>query len=265
MAVVRTERPIITLTTDFGWQDNYVALMKAVMAGINPAATTIDITHDIPSFGIKAAAYVLESSCRYFPSGSIHLAVVDPGVGTERRPLLIETLNHFFVGPDNGLFAFLDRTEIVGIYQLNRKKYHLKVVSRTFHGRDIFAPAAAYLSRGVIPQELGSAIRHLSQTESFLVKKIGNKVIGELIYIDKFGNMVSSIRESDLPLRPFVIYLNRTRIGALCGTFGDVAVGKPLAYINSAGFLEIGVRENSAAEKFGIEYEKGAKILIAPE
>lgn len=265
MAVVRTERPIITLTTDFGWQDNYVALMKAVIAGISPASATIDVTHDIPSFGIKAAAYVLESSFRYFPSGAIHLAVVDPGVGTDRRPLLIESLNHFFIGPDNGLFSFLDPTEIVGVYQLNKKKYHLKVVSRTFHGRDIFAPAAAYLSLGIIPQELGTAVRHPAWSESFFVKKIGNKVIGELIYIDKFGNLVSSIRESDLPLRRFTVYLNRTKIGPLCGTFGDLAEGKALAYINSAGYLEIGVREASAAEKFDIQYEKGAKILIAPE
>lgn len=265
MAVVRTERPIITLTTDFGWQDNYVALMKAVIAGINPAAATIDVTHDIPSFGTKAAAYVLESSFRYFPSGAIHLAVVDPGVGTKRRPLLIETLNHFFIGPDNGLFGFLDRTEIIGVYQLNKKKYHLKVVSRTFHGRDIFAPVAAYLSLGVIPRELGSPLRQFSQSDSFLIKKIGNKVIGELIYIDKFGNLVSSIRESDLPLRRFTVYLNRTKIGPLSGAFGDLAQGKALAYINSAGFLEIAVREASAAEKFDIHHEKGAKILIAPE
>ncbi|HHI02791.1 MAG TPA: hypothetical protein ENL22_04670, partial [candidate division Zixibacteria bacterium] len=142
MADINTDRPIIILTTDFGLHDYYVGIIKGIIAGLNSRAGLIDNTHDIPPYNIDSGRYTVRTSYRYYPRGSIHLAVVDPGVGTKRKALLIETRDYFFIGPDNGLFSFLEKTEIIRIISLKNRDYFLKEISTTFHARDIFAPVA---------------------------------------------------------------------------------------------------------------------------
>ncbi|UCD95500.1 MAG: SAM-dependent chlorinase/fluorinase, partial [Candidatus Zixiibacteriota bacterium] len=146
MAAVNTHCPIITLTTDYGLRDNYTGIVKGIIAYLNPAARVIDISSAVPPFNIEVGRYLIETSYRDFPPGTIHLTVIDPGVGTRRKSILIETQDYLFIGPDNGLFSFLEEKQIRKAISVSKKKYFLKDVSPTFHGRDIFAPVAAYLS-----------------------------------------------------------------------------------------------------------------------
>jgi S-adenosylmethionine hydrolase len=264
VANVDTERPLIALASDFGIQDNYVGIMKGVIFGLNPKASLIDISHEIPPYNIAAGRYILETSYGQFPQGTIYLAVVDPGVGTARRPILIETENYFFIGPDNGLFSFLPEGEIRRILVLNKWKYFLKDISATFHGRDIFAPVAGYLSLGVAPEEMGSKMKSILRPQAKSYKKMGKFTIGTVIYIDRFGNLVTSLRKEDLPGGKYLVHLNQKSVGPLKKTFGSVEIGEPVCYINSFGYLEIAVREGSAAEHFEIDYSDEPKILIAP-
>jgi S-adenosyl-L-methionine hydrolase (adenosine-forming) len=264
VANINTERPLIALATDFGLQDNYVGIMKGVIFGLNPKASLIDISHEIPPGNIAAGRYILETSYGQFPPGTIYLAVVDPGVGTARRPILIETENYFLIGPDNGLFSFLPEAAIRKILNLNKKKYFLKEISATFHGRDIFAPVAGYLSLGVAPEEMGGKVKTLFRPQARSFRKMGKFTIGTVIYIDHFGNLVTSLKKENLPEGKYLVHLNQKRVGPLRKTFGSVEIGEPVCYINSFGYLEIAIREGSAAENFEIDYSDEPKILIAP-
>jgi S-adenosylmethionine hydrolase len=263
MAVVNTGRPLITLMTDYGEQDNYVAIIKATILGLNPKAIMVDISHLLPPYNVSAANYLMETSCGYFPPGTTHLAVVDSGVGTSRKAILIETGTHLFIGPNNGLFSFIDKAAIKQIISLENKKYFLGEISATFHGRDIFAPVAGYLSLGIAPEEFGPRIKSIYRIPSSNLRTRGNFIIGKVIYIDYFGNLVTSLKKEDLPKGRFLIYLNDKRIGSLKNTFGSVETGKPLCYINSFGYLEIAIREESAAEYFDIDYDADSNILVA--
>jgi S-adenosylmethionine hydrolase len=264
MAVVNVGAPCVTLTTDFGLADNYAGIVKGVISGLNPKARIIDLSHEVPAFNILAGKYILESSYRYFPRGTIHLGVIDPGVGTDRKPIILETDDYFFIGPDNGLFSFLKNSEIKKIVFLNRRKYFLRNISSTFHARDIFSPIAGYLSLGVAPEEMGRPIKKIQRLEEKKVVKKGRWLIGSLVYIDHYGNLVSSIKGADFK-KNATVYLNDIIIGTPMKTFASTAVGNPVCYINSAGYLEIGIREGSAAKHFRVNYGSGAKILVASE
>lgn len=184
---------IIALLTDFGYKDNFVGIMKGVILGINPQVNLVDISHGVKPQSIFEAYFLLKNSYKFFPKGTIFVAVVDPGVGSKRKSILIETNDYFFIGPDNGIFSFLESHEIKNIVHLTNKEYFLKPVSSTFHGRDIFAPAAGFLSKGVSPEELGTLIKSIKRVEIPKPRIEKDKLVGEIIYIDGFGNLISNI------------------------------------------------------------------------
>ena len=193
-----SESKIITLTTDFGTSDPYVGIMKGVILSINPKAKIIDITHSIPPQDIISAGVTIKNSFSFFPEKTIHLAVVDPGVGSKRSPLLIKTEKYFFIGPDNGLFSsIISNEKIENIVKITNKNYFLKKVSRTFHGRDIFAPVTAHLSTGKRPDTFGPDLKNPIITpfpKPCIVNK--NEAEGEVIHIDRFGNLLTNISTS---------------------------------------------------------------------
>ena len=190
---------IISLLSDFGHKDPYVAEMKAVILSIAPQARIVDITHEIEKFNIRMGAYVLASAAPYFPPNTIHVAVVDPGVGTKRRPIIAETNRSLYVGPDNGLLMLAAHKEhIKKVYQLDNPKYMLSQVSKTFHGRDIFAPAAAHLAQGNKPSDFGPAIQDYILPEFAKPHAKKGELLGEVLHIDDFGNIVSNISAENL-------------------------------------------------------------------
>jgi len=253
--------PIVTLLSDFGLRDPYVAEMKAVILTICPEARIIDVSHAIDKFNIKMGAFELASATRYFQKGTIHVAVVDPGVGTERRALLVETKRAFYVGPDNGLLMLAaQRDEIRHVYVITNPKLVLSRVSSTFHGRDMFAPAAAHLANGKAPAEFGPEI------SDYVVPKFAKPLLkagvlsGEILHIDDFGNIITNIRGKDLekigiiPKRLLSVRLkNKPWRMRFCTAYGEVSLKTALALIGSHDFFEIAVNQGNAAKKFSVK------------
>jgi S-adenosylmethionine hydrolase len=240
---------VITLTTDFGLADGYQGVLEGVIAGINPTARVVPITHEVAPGDIRGAWYVLKTHYRYFPPGTIHVAVIDPGVGSRRRILAVSTGRYQFVAPDNGLLSFVPDEDIISIYAVTDRKYALAEISPVFHGRDIMAPAAAYLSCGVDPSCLGHAVTKIVGLAGTEPESHEDKLIGRAIWIDRFGNIISNIQSKNLSDKD-VVRIGETRVGPVRKTFSDVKRGELLAYIGSGGHLEIAVREGSAWEKF---------------
>ncbi|MFH2035535.1 MAG: SAM-dependent chlorinase/fluorinase [Candidatus Zixiibacteriota bacterium] len=259
------DKTIITLMTDYGIADNYVGIVKGVISSLNPDAKIVDISHNLPVFNIKAASYLLETAFRAFPKGTIHLAIVDPGVGMDRKAIVVQTKDYFFVGPDNGLFSFLNVREIKRINLMANRKYFLKEVSSTFHGRDIFAPVAAYLSMGVMPDEFGSPLKSIMRPKAKAYRKTKYGISGKVLYIDHFGNLATSIRADSVPIQKSVVYFNGIRVGKIRKTFGSSEEGRPVCYVNSMGYLEIAINQGSAADYFKTDYHSKSYILIASE
>jgi len=257
---------IITLTTDFGLKDPYVAEIKAVILDICPKATIVDISHHIEKFNIRMGAYVLASAAQYFPKGTIHVAVVDPSVGTERRPILIETNKGFFVGPDNGVLALAARKQgIMHMYEITNRKLMWLKISNTFHGRDIFAPAAAHLANGKLPREFGPEIHKTLTSDFAKVVKKRDKLVGEVIHIDDFGNTITNFGEKELKLmnvRDTVdVELKNSRMKLkLCKAYAEAALQKLLAIVGSHDFLEISMNQGNAADALGIK--SGDRITL---
>ena len=254
---------MITLTSDFGLKDSYVAEMKGVILTINPNANIIDITHDVEKFNIRMGAFMLASAAPYFPKGTVHLAVVDPGVGTERRAILVQTKQGFFVGPDNGVLILAAQNQgIEHIYELTNPKFMLPKVSSTFHGRDIFAPAAAYLDRGVKPSEFGPEIPMLVIPEFSNVKRRNGSLLGEVMHVDGFGNIITNIsqKEIDHAKEVNVKLQNHTLNLAFAKTYAQAKPQQPIALIGSHGFLEIALNQDSAAEKFQVKAEDKIEV-----
>jgi len=236
--------PIITLLTDFGSKDSYVGVMKGVILGINPAARLVDLTHEVEPQNVAAGSWLLAAAAPDFPPGTIHLAVVDPGVGTDRRGLAAWGGGQFWVGPDNGLFSplFQEREETI-VVSLESPEYFRHPVSATFHGRDILAPVAAHLSRGVPVDDFGPRITDpvvLTRPQPFFTSE---RVQGEIIYLDHFGNLVSNIRGRDLLAwlagKTPVITLGPLKIRGLARTYGNLPPGEFLALVGSHGCLEV--------------------------
>jgi S-adenosylmethionine hydrolase len=255
---------MITLTSDFGLKDPYVAEMKGVILTINPKATLIDITHDIEKFNIRMAAFMLASVAPYFPEGTVHLAVVDPGVGTQRRAILIQTEKGFFVGPDNGILILAAQSQgIEHVYQLANPKFMLPKIFSTFHGRDIFAPAAAHLEKGVQPIEFGPEINDPIKPEFARVKRGNDSLIGEVMHIDGFGNIITNINEKIVQNYAKKVNVELPSI-SLKLTFGKAYAQakpkEPIVLIGSHGFMEIALNQGSAAEKF--HAKAGDKIAV---
>lgn len=258
---------IITLTTDFGLSDPFVGIMKGVMLGINPLIRFIDISHLIEPQNIMQAYYTLKFSYKHFPSGTIHMAVVDPGVGSNRRPILIESKDYFFIGPDNGIFSFIVKNDpSVNIIELTEKKFFLPSVSQTFHGRDIFASVAGWLSSDVKPYEFGIPINNpviLKIPEPDIVK---GKISGEVIHIDRFGNLITNISETQF--HSFVserddkvrIKIKNSIISSICKSYSEANRLKPSSIFNSWGLLEIFIKNGNASRK--LEIKNGEKVVI---
>ncbi|MFA9477980.1 S-adenosyl-l-methionine hydroxide adenosyltransferase family protein [Phycisphaerales bacterium AB-hyl4] len=244
--------PTITLLTDFGLTDTYVGQMKGVIHTLAPDATVIDLTHDVPPQQIIAGAVMLDAAVDAFDADTIHLAVVDPGVGTPRRPIALRTSHGTYVGPDNGLFtAILDRHGATHAVALTNRHYHRDLITATFHGRDIFAPAAAHLARGVAWPDLGEPIDPASLVRLHLPQPQphGHGLTLHVVWIDHFGNLITDLKRDALDTDARIT-LRNTTIPTIARTFGDVPPGEPVAYFGSTGRLEIAVRNGSAAARF---------------
>jgi len=253
---------IITLTTDFGSQDAYVAAMKGVILDINPKATMVDICHSIGPQNIVQAAFVLSTAYGYFPKGTIHVVIVDPEVGSQRRAIILKTQKAFFVAPDNGVLSYVihhasakeDPTkaeskglppELLAVEITNPKFWH-HPVSSTFHGRDIFAPVAAHLSLGVPPKKFGQAITSLNTFPLPQPRiRASGELIGHVLHIDRFGNLITDIDKEDLPPDKLCLEINGQQIESLRASYAEA--DRLLALIGSSGHLEIAVKNGSAA------------------
>lgn len=261
---------IITLTTDFSLEDPYVGIMKGVILTINPGARIIDITHQVKTGDIMHAAGLILEAYRFFPKGSIHVGVVDPGVGSDRRPILIKAEDFFFVGPDNGLFSpIISTDQTVEIIHLTERDYFLPHVSHTFHGRDIFAPVAAHLSLGIDPMKMGPPITDPVLTQLPAPRQNGETLFGQIVRVDNFGNLITNIHSKDLAefAEPgqTVIKVGDMVIEEVRKTYTEVKKGDLLALIGSSGFLEIAVNLGRASERLGVDSEKlvGTKVTVS--
>jgi S-adenosylmethionine hydrolase len=240
--------PLITLLTDFGTTDSYVAEIKGVLLSAAPAAVLVDVTHLVPPGDVRAGAYILGRTWHRFPPGTVHLSVVDPGVGTSRAAFALQSHGHWFVGPDNGLFTPVIRDAEVEIVELRIPRD----ASPTFHGRDLFAPAAAALACGVPLQSLGRPFAGVPQRLVYTEPRYeGKSVLGEIVYVDRFGTLVTNLNTELVP--PYAtLEVEGLDLGPLRRTFGDVPTGGLLAYVGSDGAVEVAVRDGSAARRLGL-------------
>jgi S-adenosylmethionine hydrolase len=245
---------IVTLLTDFGLDDAYVGTVKGVLLAINPRVRLVDLTHRVPPQDIRRAALLLEAAWRFFPRGSVHLAIVDPGVGGSRRPIAVEAGGHYFVGPDNGLLGFcFDLPGARGVV-LADARYHRRPISRTFHGRDVFAPVAAHCSRGVRLAAFGPPLRHPVRLSGSEPRRLGGRVDGEVLLVDRFGNLLTSLRGRELPgpADRGVLRIGGARVRGLAGTYAERPRRALGAVIDSSGRVEVFVREGSARRRLRI-------------
>ncbi len=238
---------LIALLTDYGHRDAYVGILKGVIHSICPTARIVDVCHELPPQSIYAGCHLLSECHAHFPEGTIFVSVVDPGVGTERRSVAARTDRHVFVAPDNGLLSFVKPKEI---RVLDNDAYHRNPVSPTFHGRDIFAPVAAHLAAGVPFASLGSATRSLVRLKIAPFKKSGKKILGRVLWIDRFGNLVTNIPESEVA-GPSSVTIRGTTVKGLSRTYGEHGKGDLIALIGSGGHLEISLVQGSAAGALG--------------
>ena len=253
---------IITLTTDFGTTDAYVGIMKGVILGINPDVQVVDLTHAIPPQDIHDAALSIHSAHRYFPEGTIHTIVVDPGVGSDRRAVICQTDRAFFVCPDNGILTYLLQEienadgQLINAVAIQNKAYYLPEVSNTFHGRDVFAPVAAHLSLGVPLANIGPPVEDLVQLPIPIHQVSGNTIIGQIVKIDRFGNAITNLSESVLAGigSTYEIRVGSTRLMRLNRAYAESGIGKPLAIIGSFGLLEIAINGGSAEVSLGVKW-----------
>lgn len=246
----------ITLTTDFGTADHFVGTMKGVILGIAPRVRIVDITHEIPAFDLNEGAFAIAQAWRYFPKGSIHVVVVDPGVGGARRPILCEAEGHFFVAPDNGVLSMIYDSARHKVRLLSNRKLFLKNVSRTFHGRDVFAPSAAHLARGIAPAKFGKAIN--DPVRNFLLKPSRlsrHDWSGVVLKTDRFGNLITNFHVDEFPEvleRPIELRVGLERATRLAGAYADSVMGELFVIVGSSGYLEVAVNQGSAAKTLGV-------------
>lgn len=261
--------PIITLLSDFGLKDPYVAEMKAVILSICPEAHIIDISHNIEKFNIRTGAFVLASAMPYFPDGTIHLAVVDPGVGTKRRALLVETKHAFYIGPDNGLIMLAaQRGGIRHVYAITNPRLMLPRVSLTFHGRDVFAPAAAHLANEALPSDFGLEIHDYMIPEFAKPHLTKGELWGEVLHVDDFGNLITNISRGDLEKteitegsRLCIKLIRKTTRMKFCSAYGETPATTPMVLIGSHDFLEIAVNQGNASKTF--KTKVGDTVIIS--
>jgi S-adenosyl-L-methionine hydrolase (adenosine-forming) len=253
--------PPITLLTDFGESDYFVGAMKGTILTINPEARIVDITHNISPQDISGAAFTLLAGYQSFPAGSIHVAVVDPGVGSGRRPIMIRAGNYFFVGPDNGIFSYIcDQEPDFKAFHLDNENYFRQPVSSTFHGRDIFSPIAAVLSLGTAPQEVGTEINDLVRLNTLKPARLKNgSVKGRVIHIDRFGNCITNIGRDDFTTAAQLTISGKV-VKSFKRFFAEEGDDKLFGVWGSAGFLEVAANNRSAAKLLGIK--RGEPVVL---
>jgi S-adenosyl-L-methionine hydrolase (adenosine-forming) len=263
-------KPVISITTDFGEDDHFVGVMRGVILSINPDATIVDINHHVNSYDIFDGAYSLSQSYHVFPPGTIHLVVVDPGVGSERRPIIVQSKDYRFVAPDNGVLSLVyEREERVEVRHVTAEHFFRKPVSNTFHGRDIFAPVAGWLSRGMEAEKFGNVIIDYARFTAVRPKWENAALLkGVTIKVDKFGNVVTNIGPTDFPQLfgqdppPFRIRINGREITRLCESFAAGDRTGLFAVVGSSGFIEICTNRGSAAKALNVNRGVEVEVIL---
>jgi len=250
---------IVTFTTDFGLSDAFAGIMHGVVLNIHPETSIVDISHAVDSYDVLDGAWTIAQAYRYFPPRTVHVVVVDPGVGGQRRPILAETDDYIFVAPDNGVLTLVEAREPkFTVRHITTGRYFLQPVSQTFHGRDIFSPVAGWLSNGVAPAEFGPEVSDYVRLPLPAVEHIGaNSLRGVVLKVDKFGNLITNVGMQEAPalfaasLPKISILISDQTITRLCHSYAEGEEGEIFAILGSSGYLEIAARQASAAEKLG--------------
>jgi S-adenosyl-L-methionine hydrolase (adenosine-forming) len=256
---------MITLLTDFGTADYFVPAVKGVILSINPQARFVDLTHDVAAQDVAAGAFTLGACYQCFPEGTVHVAVVDPGVGSERRAVVARAGKHLFVGPDNGIFSHVYAREAsVRVFHAAREEFFRRPTSPTFHGRDVFAPLAAWLSLGLSPGTVGAEISDYVRLPLSQPRAAAGQVRGEVIHVDRFGNCVTNLTEKEFSLVWATAGVEMTLAGRRVAQFGthfaQAARGELFAYLGSAGYWEVALSQASAADRLGVG--RGAEVIL---
>ena len=257
--------PIITLTTDFGASDHLVGSMKGVILNINPAARIVDLNHGVVPFDVLDGALSLANAYKYFPSRTIHVVIVDPGVGTERRPILVSGEKQFFVAPDNGVLSMIFEREACTVRHITSEHYFLNPISPTFHGRDIFAPTAGWLSKTLQTEAFGEVITDFVRFTMPKAKSSGQAVKGVILRVDAFGNLMTNLMAEAIPIGALEggaikLAVNGKQVLKFARTFASGNPGEPIAVLGSAGYVEIAVNRGSAARTLGVN--RGAEVTL---
>jgi S-adenosyl-L-methionine hydrolase (adenosine-forming) len=246
---------LITLTTDFGAADHFFGAMKGVILGIAPRARIVDITHQIEPYSVNEGAFVIAQAWGYFPKRTIHVVVIDPGVGSARRPILAQAAGHFFIAPDNGVLSMIYDAAPHKVRVISNPRLMSKIVSRTFHGRDVFAPAAAHLARGVTPAKFGPPIQDYVRSSTLQPRRLEpNRYSGAILKVDRFGNLITNLHIENLPevkTKPFELRVGLEKIHRLALTYAETAIGEMFVIVGSSGYLEIAANQTSAAKLLG--------------
>ena len=260
---------VVTLLTDFGHDNWFVGTMKGVIKSISPSADVVDVCHEIVRHSIVEAAFVLRNAAPYFPPGTVHCVVVDPGVGSERAAIVVETDRFRFVAPDNGVIdhAF-EGQEVRQVVRIEDERYLLAPVSRTFHGRDVFAPVAAYLDAGVAPAEFGPVVDDYVRLHLSTPTRLGaSEALGHILHIDRFGNLITDLRESFLAelvagsqQQFFRLQVRDHEVRRLVGSYADGRPGELIALVGSSGYLEISINQGSARD--ALDITEGGEFIL---
>ena len=259
--------PIITLTTDYGTNDHLVGTMKGVILKINPDVTIVDISHNVTAYDLLDGALTIGSAYSYFPPKTVHVVVVDPGVGTERRPLLVSAQSQYFIAPDNGVLSVIfEREDNAVVRHANVSHYYLSPLSKTFHGRDVFAPVAAWLTKGWQTASMGDEISDYKKFSMPKPKAADGGLRGVVLRVDAFGNLITNFRAEHLAANAqengnFQMQVGTHTVSKLVDTFARGAAGEAIAYIGSSGYIEIGVNKGSAARTLSLG--RGTPVVLA--
>ena len=262
------ESRVVTFTTDFGLQDAFVGIMHGVVASVAPEARTIDVCHAIPSYDVLEGAWTIAQAYRYFPARTVHVVVVDPGVGSSRRPILAETDEYIFVAPDNGVLSLVEAREPgFAVREITAERFFRQPVSQTFHGRDIFAPVAGWLAKGVAPADFGPEITDYARLQVPQVERTSDGLRGTVLKIDKFGNLITNVAEPDLRLvltheATIVITIGMRVIQGVCHSYSEGRDGELFGIIGSSGYLEIAARQDSAAKLSGVGVGEAVRVTL---
>jgi hypothetical protein len=262
-----TETRIVTLTTDFGNTDHFVGTMRGVILGVNPAAQVVDLCNAVNSFDVLDGALTIAQAYRYFPADTIHLVVVDPGVGSSRRPLLVVTSRHYFIAPDNGVLSLvMEQEERVSVRHITAEHYFLQPVSNTFHGRDVFAPCAGWMSKGIEPEKFGDEITDYVRFSLPKPKMVAEHTLkGAVLKVDKFGNLITNLTPENAPAvfagdGKMKITVGQTAVVGIRGSYSQGQAGELFGVLNSMGFLEIACNRGAAAHV--AKAARGAEVVV---